>query len=99
MTTPVDIPIDPSLVDLYKDLHKHPELGFGEHRTVGLVVERLESAGFDVTTGVGRTGVVGILRNGDGPTIALRADMDALPRSRGHRARLREHRHRHRRHG
>ncbi|TYQ03498.1 UNVERIFIED_ORG: hippurate hydrolase [Gordonia westfalica J30] len=79
MTTPVDIPIDPSLVDLYKDLHKHPELGFGEHRTVGLVVERLESAGFDVTTGVGRTGVVGILRNGDGPTIALRADMDALP--------------------
>lgn len=79
MTTPVDIPIDPSLVDLYKDLHKHPELGFQEQRTVGVVVERLESAGFDVTTGVGRTGVVGILRNGDGPTIALRADMDALP--------------------
>ncbi|QMU21734.1 amidohydrolase [Gordonia rubripertincta] len=79
MTTPVDIPIDPSLVDLYKDLHKHPELGFEEQRTVGLVVERLESAGFDVTTGVGRTGVVGVLRNGDGPTIALRADMDALP--------------------
>lgn len=79
MTTPVDIPIDPSLVDLYKDLHRHPELGFQEQRTVGVVVERLESAGFDVTTGVGRTGVVGILRNGDGPTIALRADMDALP--------------------
>ncbi|TSD95953.1 amidohydrolase [Gordonia rubripertincta] len=79
MTTPVDIPIDPSLVDLYKDLHRHPELGFEEQRTVGLVVERLESAGFDVTTGVGRTGVVGVLRNGDGPTIALRADMDALP--------------------
>ncbi|ATD72737.1 MULTISPECIES: amidohydrolase [Gordonia] len=79
MTTPVDIPIDPSLVDLYKDLHRHPELGFQEQRTVGLVVERLESAGFDVTTGVGRTGVVGILRNGDGPTIAMRADMDALP--------------------
>lgn len=79
MTTPVDIPIDPSLVDLYKDLHRHPELGFEEERTVGLVVERLKSAGFDVTTGVGRTGVVGVLRNGDGPTIALRADMDALP--------------------
>ncbi|WP_241548426.1 amidohydrolase [Gordonia alkanivorans] len=79
MTTPADIKIDPSLVELYKDLHSHPELGFQEHRTAGLVGDRLRASGFDVTTGVGRTGVVGVLRNGDGPTIAMRADMDALP--------------------
>ncbi|MFV3112840.1 amidohydrolase [Gordonia amicalis] len=80
MTTPADIRSDSSLVvELYKDLHRHPELGFQEHRTVGLVVDRLRTSGFEVTTGVGRTGVVGVLRNGDGPTIAMRADMDALP--------------------
>ncbi|MCZ4578273.1 amidohydrolase [Gordonia amicalis] len=79
MTAPADIRIDSSLVELYKDLHRHPELGFQEHRTAGLVVDRLRTSGFEVTTGVGRTGVLGVLRNGDGPTIAMRADMDALP--------------------
>lgn len=64
---------------LYKDLHQHPELSMQEHRTAGLAAERLEAAGFEVTTGVGVTGVVGLLRNGDGPTVMLRADMDALP--------------------
>jgi hippurate hydrolase len=67
------------LETFYKDLHQHPELSFSEHRTSALVAERLERHGFEVTTGVGRTGVVGLLRNGPGPTVLLRADMDALP--------------------
>ena len=50
-----------------------------ETRTAGLAAERLRAAGYEVTTGVGKTGVVGLLRNGDGPTVMLRADMDALP--------------------
>jgi amidohydrolase len=74
-----DIPIDPTLVDLYKDLHRHPELGFQEQRTSGIVADRLPGRGFEVTTGIGGTGVVGVLRNGSGPTALLRADMDALP--------------------
>jgi len=74
-----DVPIDPALADLYRDLHRHPELGFQEHRTAGVVAQRLRGAGFDVTTGVATTGVVGVLRNGTGPTALLRADMDALP--------------------
>ena len=65
--------------DLYKDLHSHPELSHEEHRTAGLVADRLTSAGYEVITGVGGTGVVGVLRNGDGPSVLLRADMDALP--------------------
>jgi metal-dependent amidase/aminoacylase/carboxypeptidase family protein len=64
---------------LYKDLHKHPELPMREERTAGVAAERLQAAGFGVTTGVGETGVVGLLRNGDGPTVILHADMDALP--------------------
>ncbi|MDM8083618.1 amidohydrolase [Cellulomonas cellasea] len=74
-----DITIDPALADLYRDLHRHPELGFQVHRTAGIVADRLGSLGFDVTTGVGQTGVVGLLRNGPGPVALLRADMDALP--------------------
>ncbi len=73
------IDIDPALVEVYKDLHRHPELGFQEHRTASIVGERLTALGFDVATGVGRTGVVGVLRNGSGPTALLRADIDALP--------------------
>ena len=69
----------PDLEDLYKDIHSHPELSMQEKRTVALAAERLRAAGFEVTTGVGITGVVGVLRNGDGPTVMLRADMDALP--------------------
>ncbi|MGY4427864.1 amidohydrolase [Bradyrhizobium sp. F1.13.1] len=69
----------PDLADLYKDVHSHPELSMQETRTAKLAADRLRSAGFEVTSGVGKTGVVGILRNGDGPTVMLRADMDALP--------------------
>jgi hippurate hydrolase len=71
-------PID-EFVTLYQDLHAHPELSFQETRTAGIVAERLTALGFEVTTGVGRTGVVGVLVNGDGPLVMLRADMDALP--------------------
>lgn len=65
--------------DLYKDLHQHPELSHQEHRTAGLVADRLRAIGLEVITGIGGTGVVGILRNGEGPAVLLRADMDALP--------------------
>ncbi|SDH57431.1 hippurate hydrolase [Sinosporangium album] len=75
-----DVPeLLPALVELYKDLHAHPELSFAEHRTAAVVAEWLDTLGCEVTTGVGRTGVVGVLRNGDGPTVMLRADFDALP--------------------
>jgi hippurate hydrolase len=67
------------LEDLYRDLHRHPELAGREHRTSAALAERLRAAGFETTEGVGGTGVVGVLRNGDGPTVLLRADMDALP--------------------
>ena len=67
------------LDDLYRDLHRHPELAFQETRTAGIVAESLASLGYEVVTGLGGTGVVGVLRNGDGPTVLLRADMDALP--------------------
>jgi len=68
------------LIALRRDLHRHPELGFAERRTAGLVAERLHRAGLEVTTGIAGTGVVGVVR-GDRPgrTIAWRADMDALP--------------------
>ncbi len=63
-----------------RDLHVHPELGFEEHRTAGIVAERLRGLGYDVHTGIGRTGVVGVLAGErPGRTIMLRADMDALP--------------------
>lgn len=65
--------------DFYRDLHRHPELSHDEHRTAAAVALRLREFGYDVHEGVGGTGVVGILRNGDGPTVLLRADMDALP--------------------
>jgi hippurate hydrolase len=63
-----------------RDIHAHPELGFEETRTAGLVAEKLESFGLEVHRGIGGTGVVGVLRaGGSGRTISLRADMDALP--------------------
>lgn len=65
--------------EFYRDLHQHPELSNQERRTAGRVAERLRSAGYEVHEGVGGTGVVGVLRRGDGPTVLLRADMDALP--------------------
>jgi len=69
----------PDLQTLYTDIHAHPELSMQENRTAGIAADRLRAAGYDVTSGVGKTGVVGLLRNGDGPTVMLRADMDALP--------------------
>jgi hippurate hydrolase len=74
-----DAPDLDELAALYRDLHLHPELAFAEHRTAGIVAERLRGLGYQVTTGVGGTGVVGVLANGDGPVVLLRADMDGLP--------------------
>lgn len=69
----------PSLEAIYFDLHAHPELSFVETRTAGIVAEELRALGIEVTEKVGITGVVGVLHNGDGPTVLVRADMDALP--------------------
>ena len=75
---PADVADD--VVAIRRDLHQHPELGFEEHRTAALVAARLRELGYDVTEGIGGTGVVGVLRGvRPGKTIMLRADMDALP--------------------
>ncbi|WP_034590365.1 amidohydrolase [Hamadaea tsunoensis] len=68
-----------NLREIYRDLHAHPELSYAETRTAGIVARILTDLGYDVTTNVGRTGVVGVLSRGEGPRILLRADMDALP--------------------
>jgi hippurate hydrolase len=67
----------PRLKKVFEDLHQHPELAFLETRTSAIVAKALKQLGFDVTTGVAKTGVVAVLRNGDGPVVAYRADMDA----------------------
>ena len=64
---------------VYKDLHRHPELSFQEHRTAKIAADALAALGVEVIEEIGRTGVVGVLRNGEGPTVLLRADMDGLP--------------------
>ena len=69
----------PDLENLYADVHAHPELSMQETRTAGLAAGHLRAAGYEVTTGIGKTGVVGLLRNGAGPTVMLRAELDALP--------------------
>src|SRR4051812_21612204 len=69
----------PDLEAIYKDIHAHPELSLQETRTAGIAADRLRAIGYEVTTGIGKTGVVGLLHNGEGPTVMLRADMDALP--------------------
>ena len=72
--------IAPEIIRLRREIHAHPELAFQEVRTAQLVVETLrEIGGIDIRTGVGKTGVVGQLGDGNGPTIGIRADMDALP--------------------
>lgn len=68
-----------ALESVYVDLHANPELAFQEHRTAGTVTEHFTKLGLETTTGVGGTGVVGVLRNGAGPTVLVRGDMDALP--------------------
>lgn len=72
----VDVDKD-RLVTIFKDLHQNPELGFMEVRTAGIVANELESLGYGVTTGIGQTGVAAVMRNGEGPVVMYRADMDA----------------------
>ncbi|MGF1504637.1 MAG: M20 family metallopeptidase [Anaerolineae bacterium] len=73
-------PLKPAMVERRRDFHQHPELAFEEVRTAGIVAETLNGLGLEVQTGVGKTGVVGILEGAqDGPTLLIRADMDALP--------------------
>ena len=69
----------PDLQSLYQDIHRNPELAFQEVRTAAKLAARLKALGYEVTTGVGRTGVVGLLKNGAGPTVMLRTELDALP--------------------
>ena len=69
----------PELMELYRDLHANPELSFEEHKTAAKLAERMRALGFEVTEGVGQTGVVSVMKNGDGPVVMLRADMDGLP--------------------
>jgi amidohydrolase len=76
MTAPIT---GTDLAGIYRDLHAHPELAFAETRTAAVVARQLTSLGYETVTGVGRTGVVGLLRNGAGPATLLRAEMDALP--------------------
>ena len=79
---PALAPLDevyPSLDALYVDLHQHPELSLQEMETAAKLAARLRALGYEVTTGVGGNGVVGVLRNGQGPAVLLRTDMDALP--------------------
>jgi hippurate hydrolase len=71
--------IYPALQATYIDLHEHPELSFQESETARKMADGLRRLGFEVTTGVGKTGVVGVLKNGNGPTVLIRTDMDALP--------------------
>ena len=91
----------PYTQSMRRDLHMHPELGFREIRTGGIVAKELEALGIEVTKGIGKTGVVGLLEGAKpGPTLLLRFDMDALPiteetgaeyasQNRGRHARLR----------
>jgi hippurate hydrolase len=67
------------LTSIYTDLHRHPELSMQEHRTASIAADHVEALGYEVSREVGVTGVVAVLRNGDGPTVMLRADMDGLP--------------------
>ena len=69
----------PEMEEIYKDIHRHPELSMQEGRTAQIAADYLKKYNWEVTTGIGGTGVVGLLKNGDGPTVMLRADMDALP--------------------
>ncbi|MGZ5201698.1 MAG: amidohydrolase [Telluria sp.] len=69
----------PQVESLYQDLHRHPELGFNEHETAKKLAERVKALGFDVTTGIAGTGLVAILKNGPGPIVMLRTEIDALP--------------------
>jgi len=71
--------IYPDIEALYKDLHRNPELAFQETQTVAKLAARLKTLGFEVSTGVGKTGIVALMKNGTGPTVMLRTELDALP--------------------
>ncbi len=78
--SPVEITaLYPDLAALYRDLHQNPELGFQEKQTSVKLAGRVKALGYEVTTGVGGTGVVALLKNGSGPTVMLRTELDALP--------------------
>jgi len=81
-TTPTQAEVEaiyPDLEALYMDLHRNPELAFQETRTAATLAARMKTHGFEVTTAVGRTGIVAVMRNGAGPTVMLRTELDALP--------------------
>ena len=81
-TTPTTAEVDaiyPDIEALYIDLHQNPELAFQEMRTAAKLAARVKALGYEVTTGVGRTGIVAVMRNGPGPTVMLRTELDALP--------------------
>ncbi len=81
-TTPTAAEVDavyPDIESLYIDLHQNPELAFQEVRTAAKLAARVKALGYEVTTGVGRTGIVAVMRNGLGPTVMLRTELDALP--------------------
>lgn len=82
----------PEIQALRRDIHAHPELCFEERRTADLVAAKLTEWGIEVHRGLGKTGLVGVIRNGDGKSIGLRADMDALPLAEANQF---EHRSRH----
>ena len=82
--------IYPKLETLYVDLHRNPELSLHEEKTAVKMAEGLRALGFEVTTGVGGTGVVGVMRNGTGPTVMIRTELDALASRRKDWSSLRE---------
>ena len=88
----------PDLERVYTDIHAHPELSMQETRTAAIAADRLRGAGFDVTAGVGQTGVVGVLRNGDGPHDHVASGHGRAAGTRGDRPSVREHRDRDREH-
>ena len=69
----------PKLDALYKDIHAHPELAFQEEKTAARLATEMRAIGFEVTERVGKTGLVALYKNGDGPTIMVRTELDALP--------------------
>ena len=74
----------PDLEVVYKDIHAHPELSMQETRTAGIAADRLRAAGFEVTTGIGKSGVVGLLRNGEGPCSHAARRYGRAPGARSH---------------
>jgi metal-dependent amidase/aminoacylase/carboxypeptidase family protein len=91
----------PSLLAIYKDLHTHPELSTKEERSAGIVAKELKAVGCEVTEKVGKYdkpgatcyGVIGVMKNGDGPTVAIRTDLDGDARVRTRHSHVELHRH------